>query len=157
MPLLSDPTIPDPSYIICDVGATVVHGDTLQPVHSLQIEIDRTWPGEHVVDHFEALQREVPQERRCSYFCDAKDVTPKVIQIIERLDLDLVFSAERYFDVLPKGVNKGGTLAQLIDYLKLSSDQVLVGGDTLNDLSMFEQAFKGVCVGASIGTGIEVA
>ena len=26
LPLLSDPTIPQPKYIICDVGATVVEG-----------------------------------------------------------------------------------------------------------------------------------
>src|SRR5690554_6194109 len=32
LPLLGDPSIPDPDYIICDVGATVVHGETLQPV-----------------------------------------------------------------------------------------------------------------------------
>ena len=32
MPLLSDPGIPAPEYIICDVGATVVDGGTLQPV-----------------------------------------------------------------------------------------------------------------------------
>ena len=32
LPLLADPTIPQPDYIIADVGATVVHGETQQPV-----------------------------------------------------------------------------------------------------------------------------
>ena len=39
LPLLSDPTIPMPDYIIADVGATIVHGADLQPVANLQQDI----------------------------------------------------------------------------------------------------------------------
>ncbi|HSJ80481.1 MAG TPA: HAD family hydrolase, partial [Thiobacillus sp.] len=49
IPLLSDPTIPVPDYIICDVGATVVEGVTRQPVQPLQAAIDAVWPGERTV------------------------------------------------------------------------------------------------------------
>ncbi len=35
MPLLADPAVPVPDYIICDVCGTVVTGDTLQPVQPL--------------------------------------------------------------------------------------------------------------------------
>ena len=73
LPLLSDPTLPEPDYIICDVGCTVVHGATQQPVQPLQSEIDRRWPGEHVVEEAVAhipnlLRQDVPQERRVSFF-----------------------------------------------------------------------------------------
>ena len=44
MPILSDPAVPIPDYIICDVGGTVVEGGTLQPVQPLQAEIDQRWP-----------------------------------------------------------------------------------------------------------------
>ncbi|MGB1907943.1 MAG: HAD family hydrolase, partial [Spongiibacter sp.] len=46
MPLLSDPSIPKPGYIICDVGCTVVDGESLQPIHTLHTAIDKRWPGE---------------------------------------------------------------------------------------------------------------
>ncbi|MGB1092622.1 MAG: HAD family hydrolase, partial [Oceanobacter sp.] len=74
MPLLSDPSIPRPDYIISDVGGTIVDGETLQPLNEIQGEIEMNWPGElavtQVMEDFPAITRqEVPQERRSSYYC----------------------------------------------------------------------------------------
>ena len=154
LPLLADPTMPEPDYIIADVGATVVHGSTQQPVAAIQEFMDQRWPGEHVVAEalagFEGLQRqEVPQERRCAYFCEAHHIDDRVRRTVADLGCDLLFSAGKYFDVLPRGVSKGRTLKRLVDHLGVDVEDVLVAGDTLNDLSMYEQGFKGVCVGDS--------
>lgn len=154
VPLLSDPAIPRPDYIICDVGATLVDGHTLQSVYPLQSEIEATWPGEQVVAarmaEFPGLDRQtVPQQRRCSYFCEAGAVTEEVRLAVEALGCDLLYSADMYLDCLPAGVNKGSTLRRLIEHLQIDEEEVLVAGDTLNDLSMYEQGFKGVCVGES--------
>lgn len=154
LPLLSDPTIPEPDYIICDVGCTVVHGKTQQAIHPLQGDIDELWPGEHVVESalasFEGLQRqEVPQERRVSYFCASDAVGDKMQATVNALSCDVLFSAGKYLDILPKGVNKGSSLSRLVEHLGIDPEAVLVAGDTLNDLSMYQQGFKGVCVGAS--------
>lgn len=154
MPLLSDPAVPVPDYIICDVGGTVVEGGTLQPVQPLQAGIDRRWPGEHVVAEamrqFSVLERqEVPQQRRCSYFCHSDAVTPALASVAKGLNCDVLYSDSRYLDILPSGVNKGSTLSALVKHLGVERDQVLVAGDTLNDLSMLEVGFSGVCVGES--------
>jgi glucosylglycerol-phosphate synthase/sucrose-6F-phosphate phosphohydrolase len=154
MPLLADPTIPRPDYIVCDVGATVVMGETLLPVQEIQESIEAIWPGDRVVasalGHISALQRqEVPQERRCSFFCEAHHVDDEVRRIVSELDCDLLFSAGKYFDVLPRGVNKGATLLRLLDHLQIPHERVLTAGDTLNDLSMLRLDINGVCVGRS--------
>lgn len=157
IPLLSDPTIPVPDYIICDVGGTVVEGATRQPVQPLQGEIDARWPGERaVVDamaHFDRLERQdVPQQRRCSYFCSTDDVRHSLAGIeavASGLGCEVLYSAERYLDILPRGVNKGSTLQALVAHLGMDPDEVVVAGDTLNDLAMYEHGFIGVCVGES--------
>ena len=154
MPLLSDPSIPVPDYIICDVGGTVVDGRTLQPVQPLQSEIDARWPGERLVvdemQRFDGLERqEVPQQRRCSYFCEVGAVTPGIAETAAALGCEVLYSAGRYLDILPRGVNKGSTLTKLVNHLGFDPDAVLVAGDTLNDLSMYEHGFIGVCVGDS--------
>ena len=154
IPLLSDPTIPQPDYIICDVGCTVVHGTSQQAIQPLQGEIDELWPGEQVVENalssFEGLQRqEVPQERRVSYFCDNDLVNEDMLARVSALSCDVLFSAGKYLDILPRGVNKGRTLSRLVEHLGVDPESVLVAGDTLNDLSMYQHEFKGVCVGAS--------
>lgn len=154
LPLLSDPTLPQPDYIICDVGCTVVEGSTQQPIIEIQAEIEKRWPGEHVVEDimaaFEGLSRqEVPQERRCSFLCEPDAVTDEVRAAVDGLSCDLLYSAGQYLDVLPPGVNKGRTLRDLVEHLGADPENVLVAGDTLNDLSMYEQGFIGVCVGES--------
>ena len=154
MPLLADPAIPNPDYIISDVGCTIVDGDTLQPLHPLQADIDKRWPGKNVVEQavapIAALQRqEVPQERRVSFFCDAGAITDELRTIVAELDCDLLYSADLYLDILPRQVNKGSTLTALVDHLDVDPQEVIVAGDTLNDLSMFEREFVGVCVGDS--------
>lgn len=161
LPLLADPTIPQPDYIICDVGCTVVDGHTQQPIQPLQAAIDKRWPGEHAVeaaleaalDGVDGLERQdVPQERRCSYFCKPEAVEAvrgPLQEAVAALDCDLLYSASWYLDVLPKGVNKGSTLTALVAHLGIAKEDVLVAGDTLNDLSMYQQEFVGVCVGES--------
>ncbi|MEH6368107.1 MAG: HAD-IIB family hydrolase, partial [Pseudomonas marincola] len=154
LPLLADPTLPMPDYIIADVGGSIVYGDSLQPVQPLQNNIDALWPGESqvasAVEGFALERQDVPQVRRCSYFCSPEEASnPALIEVAEKLGCDLLYSAERYLDFLPKGVNKGTSLEALADWLELEDDQVLAAGDTLNDLSMLSTRFKGVCVGQS--------
>jgi glucosylglycerol-phosphate synthase len=154
LPLLSDPTLPTPDYIICDVGATVVDGPSQQPIQPLQSQIDALWPGDQAVldalGHLPDLERQdVPQERRCSFYCRSDAISDELRRTVDALGCDLLYSANRYLDVLPRGINKGATLARLIAQLGISQDEVLVAGHTLNDLSMYEHGFKGVCVGRS--------
>lgn len=154
LPLLADPTLPQPDYIIADVGATLVHGDSLQPIQPLQSTVDARWPGEtQVASAIEPLgleRQDVPQARRCSYFCTPEQAdNPALRKIADELGCDLLYSAGLYLDFLPKGVNKGSSLQALADWLELNHDQVLAAGDTLNDLSMLSASFHGVCVGQS--------
>lgn len=154
LPLLADPTLPQPDYIIADVGATLVHGDSLQPIQPLQSVVDARWPGESqvasAIEAFGLERQDVPQARRCSYFCTPEQAAnPALRTIADELGCDLLYSAELYLDFLPKGVNKGSSLQALADWLELSHDQVLAAGDTLNDLSMLSSSFHGVCVGQS--------
>lgn len=154
LPLLADPTLPQPDYIIADVGATLVHGDSLQPIQPLQSVVDARWPGESqvasAIEAFGLERQDVPQARRCSYFCTPEQAAnPALREIADELGCDLLYSAELYLDFLPKGVNKGSSLQALADWLELDHDQVLAAGDTLNDLSMLSASFHGVCVGQS--------
>ncbi|QTN46402.1 glucosylglycerol-phosphate synthase [Ectopseudomonas mendocina] len=160
LPLLADPTLPQPDYIIADVGATLVHGDSLQPIQPLQSVVDARWPGESqvasAIELFGLERQDVPQARRCSYFCTPEQAAnPALREIADELGCDLLYSAELYLDFLPKGVNKGSSLQALADWLELDHDQVLAAGDTLNDLSMLSASFHGVCVGQSEATLLE--
>lgn len=157
LPLLSDPGLPNPDYVICDVGATVLRVSNMQPMQPLQAEIESRWPGEQVVaqamSKFPGLVRQdVPQQRRCSYYCDPEMLTvlrAEIEQEAENLGCEVLYSVDRYLDILPKKTDKGSTLTALIEHLGIDQQRVLVAGDTMNDLSMYEAGFSGVCVGES--------
>ncbi len=152
LPLLSDPVIPRPDYIICDVGATVLDGATLQPVQPIQNNIESKWPGKAAImeqmEHIGGLRLQaVPQQRRCSFFFDDEDIKLKVAELEKSLGCDIILSANKFLDVLPRSVNKGSTLRHLVELLQIPETDVLVAGDTLNDLSLYGRGFKGVVVG----------
>ena len=154
LPILNDPMVPKPDYIIADVGATVVHGDTLLPVFPLQQGISDLWPGTQVVldalESFTYLERQsVPQERRCSFLVNEGEISDNLRAVVDALGCELLFSAHKYLDVLPKGIGKGATLRKLCEHLELNHDMVVTAGDTLNDLSMFKEGFSSIVVGGA--------
>ncbi len=152
MPLLSDPTIPQPHYIIADVGATIVHAD-LRPVIPLQHDIAARWPGSQAVlralADFPLQRQSVPQERRCSFLVSEGGVTPALRAAVAALGCDLLFSAGRYLDVLPRGVGKGAALLGLAAAEGIDRADIIVAGDTLNDLSMLQTGLRGIVVGGA--------
>ncbi len=154
LPLLSDPLIPQPEFIIADVGATIVAADGLRPVAPLQWEIDREWVGEAAVlaaiGSLPGITRQaVPQERRVSFLAEDPGVVDAVRDRVRDLPVDVLLSADVYLDILPRGVSKGRALERLVDHLGIPREHVLVAGDTLNDLSLYEHDFPGVVVGHS--------
>ena len=157
LPLLTDPALPRPDFLICDVGATVIRVSNMQPVQPLQSNIESLWPGENVIVKMMArftglVRQDVPQQRRCSYFCDPLLLLTLRAEIETEaalLGCEVLYSADRYLDILPRNTDKGTTLTALVEHLGIASSRVLVAGDTLNDLSMYGLGFAGVCVGKS--------
>lgn len=57
-----------------------------------------------------------------------------------------VRSEKKLFEILPKGVNKGLSLAKLIDHLQLKDNKTIAIGDYNNDIGMFRAARYGIAV-----------
>jgi len=153
--LVAQPDMPRPDLVIGDVGTSVWEGETFTPIHALEEPIREQWgaANERVLellrDEPGLTLQPTPFRHRVSYYYDPGVLRPETIRKVEDAGFDCLLSAETYFDVLPKGVAKGPTLLRLIEALGLPREQVLVAGDTLNDLSLFQTRLKGVAVGNS--------
>ncbi|NIG52778.1 HAD-IIB family hydrolase [Chitinophaga sp. Cy-1792] len=145
--------LPRPEYIICDVGCTVTHYESKQPVAAIQQQIAALWPGDHIREELKVvnglLHLDSHQQYRCSYFYDENTDFAHASQMAEQLACDILLSDGKYLDFLPKGVNKGFSVLKLTQYLQIPREKVLVAGDTMNDYSMFAAGFNGVVVGES--------
>ncbi|MFB7470049.1 HAD-IIB family hydrolase [Kitasatospora sp. NPDC056184] len=153
--VLADPLVPRPRWIIADVGATVVDGADFTPVDSLQEQLRTGWPGTERVRaalrRFPALvyQRDVVQDGRCSYHLAPHHLTEELTAAVEALGCAWVYSGERYFDVLPPDASKGNAVRALAGKLGWRPDEILVAGDSLNDLSLYGLGAHAVVVGGA--------
>lgn len=152
-PLLEDPTIPFPDLVIADVGASVGQGVPLEPMADIESRLRASWPGrEAVLRLFAGLGLEeqvVPQRGRVSFMVTDASLVESCRVRAASHGLNVVYSCDRYLDVLPAGVDKGRTLLAVIDHLRVAPQNVLACGDTLNDLSLFGIGLNAVAVGAS--------
>ena len=147
--------IPRPDYIIGDVGTTVYEGKTLKPVAEVQNWIANIWGNSSefaqqlLVDEPGLTLQPLSPEYRVSYYYQPDQNQQRIIQKIQDAGFQCITSADKYLDILPKGVAKGSTLLQLIDLLNLSPQQVITSGDSLNDLPLFETGLNSIAVGNS--------
>lgn len=153
-PLLQDPALPKPDYIIADVGATIFDCHRGGVVHELQSEIDARWPGglavrERLSDIPGLSLQAVPQERRCSYYYEESVDLARIESRATAMNCDVLISAGRYLDILPYGVNKGASARRLMRFLRMNPSHAVVAGDTMNDFSLFNAGFDGIVVGGA--------
>ena len=153
--LIASPGMPRPHYIIGDVGTSIYDGTKLEPVVELEAPIATVWneANARVMDLLRddpgLKLQDTPFRHRVSYDYRPIELSPQSVAKVEAAGFDCLLSADRFFDVLPKGVSKGPTLIRLVEALGVDADSVLVAGDTMNDLSLFQTGFKGVAVGNS--------
>lgn len=142
-----------PDHIIADVGTSVYTGPQFLPVTAVEAWLDAAW-GTNAHERIQlvlqnhphlSLQR-VIEGRRVSCFYSDKALAHTVRDLIMPMGFDVLLSDEKYFDVLPRGVQKGPTLLKTLQALGLAPERTLVAGDTLNDLSLFQTGLAGVAV-----------
>lgn len=83
------------------------------------------------------------------FCCPAKDFdelkrTVDAHPLAERFEL--VRSDAKYYEVMPKGCNKGRALLSLAKHLGISPEKTIAVGDNENDISMFRAAKLGIAV-----------
>ena len=155
----SEGIMPWPDYVVGDVGTTLAarcsKSRRFIPVGELEALIKARWGQgfNHIRQALDAAPGISPQtgtfRHRKSYHYDHQAFDPEIKIMIEKAGFDCLISDNRFLDVLPKGVSKGPSLLRLLSWLSMPKSNVLVAGDTLNDLSLFETGLRGVAVGNS--------
>jgi len=143
-----------PDHCIGDVGTTVHVGPDLRPHPELEPWLDTHWPHDAAAridallsDHAGLRPQPDIAGRRRSFFFDDPAVAHAAAEPVRAAGFDALISDNLYFDVLPRGLQKGPTLLRVLDTLGLPRHRTLVAGDTLNDLSMFQTGLPAVAVG----------
>lgn len=147
--LIEREQLPKPDILICDVGASIYLGPSY--------ELDQEWAGNIKQEDFEqvnAIAKSIDIARqpidtpwRLAYFASKMQV-----QILKQaikqhnLAVDLIFSSERDVDILPANINKGAALKYVLNKCQYDGE-VVVAGDSENDLSLFNLGYPAIAVG----------
>lgn len=150
--------VPWPEYVVGDVGTSITQmmpDESLAPIEALEEDIASRWAdsGDRVralLDGHPGLALQPTAFRyRVSYDLDTAAFDPSAHDMVAGIGLDTLVSADRYFDVLPRGVSKGPSIRRFAHHFGIDEGRVLVAGDTLNDLSMLQLGLPAVAVGGS--------
>ncbi|WP_159950737.1 HAD-IIB family hydrolase [Polaribacter septentrionalilitoris] len=141
--------LPKPDYIISGVGTHIYDYNNKTLVKEFNDVLDEGWDLKSVEDIITSVNHPVSEQpsrfqhsyKRSYFFHDA---TEELITDIEEsfveagMEVNVIYSGNKFLDILPKFANKGNALQWLLKRLKIKTNQVLVAGDSGNDSAMFD-------------------
>jgi sucrose-phosphate synthase len=154
--ILKKNNIPDPDVIICSVGSALFYGRSTTPSPGWASHISYRWNRAKIVDllkdfDFLEYQEEENQRRfKASYYLDpAKDRLSTIHhQLLKnRCRYTLIYSHDRYLDILPFRASKGKAIRYLSYRWEIPLANFLVCGDSGNDEEMLRGEPRAVVVG----------
>ncbi len=154
--LMRDWDLPEPSVWITSVGTQIhwTRGQSLEADEDFTAKIDKNWRASAVKQALESidaaqLQELVNQRRhKLSYFLEDRAALRSVRKAVgvSSSCAKVVFSHERLLDILPARAGKSAAVSHVANTLGLAMDQVMVAGDSGNDIDMLQDCPNAILV-----------
>jgi sucrose-phosphate synthase len=148
--------IPLPDVLITSVGAEIYYGKNLHDGRGWETHISAKWNREKIVDLLEDFAflkyQKTETQRRFKISYELEPGKDRLAMIHERLlknqcRYNLIYSLERYLDILPFRASKGKAIRYLSYKWEIPLGNFLVCGDSGNDEEMLRGEPLGVVVG----------
>ncbi|OOC09031.1 MULTISPECIES: HAD-IIB family hydrolase [Thioalkalivibrio] len=155
--VLEEHGVPMPDVWITSVGSEIHYGSEQTPDRGWARHISHRWEPERLREALDAESGLVPQpdidqrSHKVSYFVEPPGTLD--VETIEtrlyRADLHahVIYSHERFLDLLPVRASKGLAVRYFADKWGIPLEHVLVAGDSGNDEDMLRGRLLGVVVG----------
>jgi sucrose-phosphate synthase len=153
--ILEKHRIPDPDVIICSVGSALFYGKSSKPSPGWARHIASRWNRDKIVellkdfDFLEYQEEETQRRFKISYYMDpAKDLLSTIHNRLlqHRCRYNLIYSHDRYLDILPYRASKGKAIRYLSYKWEIPLTNFLVCGDSGNDEEMLRGEPRAVVV-----------
>ncbi len=154
--VLKENDVIEPDVIISSVGSEIHYGSALHREKGWETHISKKWDREKIKSvleefHYLQIQEEgVQRPYKLSYNMDpGKDRLPRIHNLLtrNRCQYSLIYSHEKYLDILPYRSSKGKAIRYLSYKWVLPLKNILVCGDSGNDEEMLKGEPSAVVVG----------
>lgn len=152
--LIKSEALPMPDVLISDVGTSIYTTKNLVEDKEWTKKMQLDWQPRLVEELASSIstliKQSLPNTSRISFTTQSGEAT--VLQLEKELMKNnvshkLIFSSNRDLDILPKYSGKGQALAYVLDTYANKDVNVLVAGDSGNDLEMLSLGHPSVVVG----------
>jgi sucrose-phosphate synthase len=151
--------LPVPDVIISSVGSHIYYGADRSNLDKGWVNyIQYQWHRERIVnllskaDCLEMQPEDNQNQAKISYYLKSgfehittEDLKPYLGKYFYKANI--IVSHQRFVDILPKRASKGRAIRYLAHKWNVPLDEILVAGDSGNDLDMFISGAKGIVVG----------
>lgn len=160
--------LPEPRWLVCDVGSSVYQGDAsgghrkVSDYDDHLTEIVEAFDVPTLKDLFSSMSEMRIQESekqgrfKLSYYCDAGILSELSAQLAQSLQENgapyrLIssvdpFTGEGLIDFLPKGVSKDYALRWWVGHTRRDEQEVVFAGDSGNDLAALTAGYRSIVV-----------
>ena len=152
--LMKEHNLPTPDLLISDVGTKIWHMPDWQEDAEWKKRTKTNWYPDRIAQCASQVDglfaQSLPDNRRVSYTVenDAKAVRRFESSLANvHIPHRLIYSSSRDVDVLPAGAGKGLALDYVVKHLAAPDVQLLVAGDSGNDIDMLTRGWPSVIVG----------
>ncbi|MFC7371148.1 HAD-IIB family hydrolase [Fictibacillus iocasae] len=151
--LIDEEGLPFPEVLITDVGSALHDFSDSEIGNEWKAKIEEGWEPERVraaARQIEGLrEQELPVSCRVSFFAEDHTCAEELEKALRssRIPHQFVYSSGRDVDILPLQAGKGKALSYLIQKKKWQDANVLIAGDSGNDLDMLLLPYPAVIVG----------
>lgn len=123
----------------------------LETYHAIQRKLTLTLNPKLPLRQFHMISnvKQIKHEYRKAVYEAHPKVLEKIYDDLQNAfgnELEIFYSQKDAIDMMPRGINKGYGVKQLMNLLDLKEDEVMCFGDSENDISMFEAVKYGIAM-----------
>ena len=156
--LAANPQLKPPHYLIGGLGTEIEEGNSDRPLTGYTEYLGQNWQRDRIVKLIDQLgltphADEYQTPLKASYDVPGSEMAINVQQQLAAAGLPakIIFSGGKNLDLIPEPAGKGGVIDYLRRQLNIPPEQVVVAGDSGNDIEMFKPPHGGPYRGIVVG------
>lgn len=150
--LIYEESLPIPDLLITDVGTVIYTGPDFSEDEEWKKKMTAEWHPDEIIKAAKnipgLIRQNLPDKKRVSFHSEgalpAKALETKLLK--KQIPHTFIFSSNRDVDILPRGGGKGEALKFSIEKYVEKEANILVAGDSGNDLDMLQSGYPSVIV-----------
>ena len=145
--------LPVPQFVVGALGTEIEEGPSARKLTEYASSVTSSWQRDRVVGLMDELglephDAEYQTPLKASYSAHDRQTYDQAVSLLksEKMKVKVLYSGGKDLDIIPCSAGKRAGIEFLLSLVNFQTSQVVVAGDSANDLDMFEGSLAGIVV-----------